>query len=102
MVPRVASLLIANVPIVLAVIGSTYLGYVQGPYSMIVVWSVINTGFYLYWSRSSFDSAFNRGQATRARPGHWFGRATFLLVVLIAWAVILAAQTGLYYLGLFI
>ena len=89
------------VPIVLSVIGSAYFGYLNASYSGIIVWVLVNTGFFLWWARPSFQHAFDQDRSTRTSPPPiWFVPVAFIGITLSVGAILLAAQSTIYFLVL--
>lgn len=96
-----AIIISVGVPIILSVIGAAYFGYLHADYAGIVVWAVVNTGFFLWWARPSFQHAFGRDRSTRTSPRPiWFTPLAFLGIALITFAGFLAAQSAIYFLVL--
>ena len=70
-----------------------YVGYRNGPYLSVIFWSAVCTIAFLFWTRSSFASAFDAG------PLKGSERVVLVLAVAVQMAVTFtAAHSAIFYL----
>jgi hypothetical protein len=56
-------------PVVLSSLGPIHYGQEGAPYTNVIIWALACTAIFLWWTRSSFQSAFNSSDV------YWFKSA---------------------------